>query len=100
VLAIKAGAAGRPAGSTAERLRAAAAAGLASQSQIEGLVGAHGTILGAILGQQIADAGVGVRLGTRVATGDLGKRGRAALREALRRVPGALDLVGEGTLRY
>ena len=42
VLAIKAGADGPPAGSTAERLRAAAAAGLASRSQIEGLVGAHG----------------------------------------------------------
>ena len=100
VLAIKAGTDGAPVRSTAERLRAAAAAGLASESQIEGLVAAHGTILGAILRQQIADAGVGVRLGTRVATADLGKRGRAALREALRRVPGALDLVGEGTLRF
>lgn len=100
VLAIKAVADGAPVRSTAERLRAAAAAGLASESQIEGLVGAHGAILGAILRQQIADAGVGVRLGTRVATADLGKLGRAALREALRSVPGALDLVGEGTLRF
>ena len=83
---------------TPARLRAAAEAELASQEQIEGLVEAHRVILGAMLRQQIADIAEGVRLGPRVDPRILGKAGRARLREALRRVPGAIDLAREGML--
>ena len=83
---------------TPARLRAAAEAELASQDQIEGLVEAHRVILGAMLRQQIADIAGGVRLGPRVDPRILGKAGRAELRTALRRVPGAIDLAREGML--
>ena len=83
---------------TPARLRAAAEAELASREQIEGLVEAHRVILGAMLRQQIADIAEGVRLGPRVDPRLLGKAGRAALRAALRRVPGAIDLAREGMI--
>ncbi|MEK9661967.1 MAG: DUF294 nucleotidyltransferase-like domain-containing protein, partial [Alphaproteobacteria bacterium] len=95
ILAIKAGS---PARATPDRLRAASAAGLASESQLEGLIEAHGVILDAILRQQIADAEAGIRPGNRVAPAALSKSQRNALRDALRDVPGAIDLVREGML--
>ena len=95
VLALKAGAEVR---GTPERLRAAAAAGLASETQIEALVEAHGTVLAAILREQIADAHAGVRLGPRVDPTILDKAAQAELRAALRRVSGAIDLAREGMI--
>ncbi len=92
LLSIKVGAKVRD---TPSRLRSAAEAGLASQDQIEGLVEAHHVILGAMLRQQIADIAGGVRLGPRVNPCILSKAGRTALRDALRRVPGAIDLARE-----
>ena len=95
LLSIKTGARVR---ATPARLRAAAEAALASQEQIDGLIEAHRVILGAMLRQQIADIAEGARLGPRVDPRRLGKAGRAALRAALRRVPGAIDLAREGML--
>ncbi len=95
ILSIRCGAKVR---GTPERLRAAAADGLASDSQIEELVEAHRVIMDTMLRQQIADVGAGVSPGPRVDPKILDKGDQADLREALRQVPGAIDLSREGML--
>jgi len=94
ILAIKARS---TAHATPDRLRAAAEAGLASTNQLNDLIDAHRIILNAMLHQQILDADAGIRLGPKVAVGTLSKSRRNDLRDALKQVPGAIDLVREGT---
>lgn len=95
ILAIKAGSSAH---ATPDRLRAASDAGLASETQLSDLIEAHRVILDAMLGQQFADAEAGISLGPKVAVGALSKPHRADLRDALKQVPRAIDLVREGTL--
>ena len=95
IVAIKTGTVAR---GTAERLRAAPAHDLASAEQVELLIDAQRTILGAVLRQQIVDCGAGVRPSPRVDPGILSRREREALAEAVGRVPQAIDLVREGML--
>lgn len=83
---------------TPERLRGAAASGVVSPVQVEALIDAQRTILGAMLAQQIADAQAGVPLSPRVDPRLFGRDRRMALRAALRRVPEAADLSGEGVV--
>ena len=89
---------GEIARSTPERLRGAATAGIASPSQIEGLVEAHRILLGVLLAQQIEDVENGIPPGPRVDTRRLDKVERGALIDALRQVPGAIDIAREGML--
>ncbi len=93
LLSIKGGFLAR---STPERF--AAAAEQASAHQLEGLRNAHGTILAAILRQQIADGAAGIPPGSRVDPKILSKRERGALQAAIRQIPGAIDLAREGML--
>lgn len=93
VLSIK----GRqPARSTPARF--AAAADRASPDQIEGLRDAHRTILSAILRQQIADGAAGIAPSSKVDPKILPKGEREALQAAIRRIPGAIDLIREGMI--
>jgi DNA polymerase-3 subunit epsilon/CBS domain-containing protein len=81
---------------TPERLRGVAAKGVGSAADIEAVIEAHGTMLGVMLGQQLADAEAGVPLSPRVAVDRLDSAGRTSLRDALRQVETAIDLVSEG----
>jgi DNA polymerase-3 subunit epsilon/CBS domain-containing protein len=83
---------------TPQRLRAAAAAGVASPERIETLIAAHGVILGAVLRQQLADIAAGAPLSPRVDPAILSKAERADLVDALKSVSIAVDLAGEGRL--
>ncbi|MBT6116758.1 MAG: CBS domain-containing protein [Rhodospirillaceae bacterium] len=89
---------GEIARATPDRLRGAARAEIASEDQIEELVEAHRVLLGTLLAQQIEDVEHGVPPGPRVDTSRLDKAERAALVDALRRVPEAIDIAREGML--
>lgn len=95
ILAIRAGS---TALATPDRLQAASDAGLASEVQLSELIDAHQIILDAMLRQQLEDSEAGIPLGPRVAIGPLSKPIKSDLRDALKQVPGAIDLVREGTL--
>lgn len=95
ILAIRAGSSAH---ATPERLQAASDAGLASETQLSDLNDAHRVILDAMLRQQFEDADAGIPLGPRVAIGPITKSAKSDLRDALKQVPGAIDLVREGTL--
>jgi CBS domain-containing protein len=95
VLAVKTGS---PVRSTPDRLHAAAEAGLASDSLVETLDDAHRVILGAMLRQQVIDVAAGVSPGPRVDPHILSRRERKELRDALKRIPDAIDLVREGMM--
>ncbi len=93
ILSIKSG---NPARSTEQRLKGAAAADLISADQAEALIEAHKTLLGMMLAQQLDDSEAGVPPGPRIKPQTLSKAGKDDLREALRRIPDAVDLVREG----
>ncbi|PZN17066.1 MAG: DNA polymerase III subunit epsilon [Proteobacteria bacterium] len=82
--------------STPERLRGIAALGVGSEQEIEEVIDAHRTILGAMLTQQIADSENGARLSSRVNPDRLGKAGKRQLAKALEKVDIIIDLVSEG----
>jgi DNA polymerase-3 subunit epsilon/CBS domain-containing protein len=82
--------------STPARLRGVAAEGVGSLPEIEAIIEAHGTILGFMLRQQLADAEAGIPLSPRVAVDRLDSAEKKALRDALGRVDAAIDLVREG----
>ena len=94
-LAIRHGEAGL---GTPERLRATVAPGAASASDVEALIAAHATIMGEMLDQQLRDGEVGISLSPRVALGQLSAERRAGLKQAVRAVAIATDLVGEGRI--
>lgn len=95
VLALKSGVRAR---STAERLRGFAKATATRTGDIERLIEAHGTILGAMMHQQLIDAEKGVRLSPRVDVKRLDTTARRELIEAVKSVAIAIDLVGEGRI--
>jgi DNA polymerase-3 subunit epsilon/CBS domain-containing protein len=82
--------------STAERLRQAAANSAAPRAAVEAVIEAQRTLLATVIGQQLADTETGVPLTTRVATGPLSKAQKARLKNALRAVDEAIELIAEG----
>lgn len=95
VLSIRHDVRARP---TPDRLRGVAAKGIGSPAEIEDVIDAHRVILGAMLGQQLADLEAGVPLSPRVDPGRLDKDGQAELKKALGKVDAAIGLVSEGRL--
>jgi CBS domain-containing protein len=84
--------------STSERLKGVAQRGIGSEQEIEEIIAAHRTIIGAILGQQLLDAEQGAPLSPRVNPDRLGKAGKRELARALGKVDAIIDLVGEGRI--
>ena len=82
--------------SSAERLNGFAAKEVGRSDVAQSVLDAHRVLLGAVIAQQLVDAEVGVPLSTRVEIGRLDKSARAQLKQALRAVAGAIDLVSEG----
>ncbi|MEM7222179.1 MAG: DUF294 nucleotidyltransferase-like domain-containing protein [Pseudomonadota bacterium] len=85
-----------PARSTAERIRNAAAAGAISESAAQSLERAYGTIMAAILQQQLLDVEAGRSPGPRVNPGILDKHHQKALKDAIKQSGEAVQLVREG----
>ena len=84
--------------STPERLRAAAARGHGSERDIDTLIEAQKTIIGAMLNQQLADTEQGVPLSPRVEVDRLSSAEKAALKSAVANVATIVDLVAEGRM--
>lgn len=84
--------------STPDRLRAVVAKGVGSAAEVEKAIEAHKLILGAMLGQQLADTEQGIPLSPRVDPERLGKIGKADLKQALSRAETVVDMVAEGRL--
>jgi len=82
--------------STPDRLRGVAARGFGSEQEIEEIIEAHRTILGAMLNQQLTDAEEGAPLSPRVDPDRLGKARKRKLASALGKVDAVIDLVSEG----
>ena len=95
ILSIKTG---RPERATAARYRAAAAADAISEDAAQALARAQQTIMAALLGQQLLDAGEGRRPGPKVDPRRLDKAARSALRDAVKRAQEAVQLVREGMM--
>lgn len=95
ILSIKTGQAEH---STAKRLIGAAQKDALSQSTAEELVGAHRTILRAILSQQVIDAEQGRPPGSKVDPRILTKHEQSDLREAVRLASEAIQIVREGVI--
>ncbi|MCB1547060.1 MAG: CBS domain-containing protein [Hyphomicrobiaceae bacterium] len=81
---------------TPDRLRGLLSRDVASENDIESVIAAHRTILGAMLGQQLIDVETGVPLSTKVDISRFSKAERADLKEALEAVDTIGTLVGEG----
>ena len=84
--------------STPERLRALVDLNIGSAQDIEALIEAHRSVIGAMLGQQLVDAEAGVPLSPRVALKRLDRAQKVRLKTALQQVAIAVDLVGEGRM--
>lgn len=84
--------------STAERFRAAMALGKGAAAEIDALIDAHAAIMAAMLDQQLADGDRGIALSPRVDLSRFGKGQVTVLRDAIRQVATAVDLVSEGRL--
>jgi CBS domain-containing protein len=84
--------------STVDRLRGVAAKGMAGLETVQSILDAHRVILGAVIGQQLADVEAGVPLSPRVDPSRLDKVQKAALKRALSQVDEAIGLVSEGRL--
>jgi len=82
--------------SSTERLNGFAAKEVGLSDVVQSVLDAHRVLLGAVIAQQLVDAEVGVPLSTGVEIGRFDKRARAQLKQALRAVAGAIDLVSEG----
>lgn len=81
--------------STPARLREVAAKGIGAARDIEAVLAAHGTILGAVLAQQLADAEAGVALSPRI---DPQRPWAREVPAALRQVATIAGLVTEGRM--
>ncbi len=87
---------GTQARATPERLRAVVGLGQEVEGEIAALIDAHGTIMIAMLEQQLVDGELGVPLSPRVDLKRLDGARLTELKDAIRRVATAVDLVGEG----
>ena len=63
---------------------------------VQSVLDAHRVLLGAVIAQQLVDTEAGVPLSTHVEIGRLDNAARAQLKQALKAVGGAIDLVSEG----
>ena len=84
--------------STVDRLQGIAAKGIATPEKVQWILDAHRVILGAVIGQQLVDTEAGVPLSPRVDLRRLDKAEKARLKDALKAVVEALDLISEGRL--
>jgi DNA polymerase-3 subunit epsilon/CBS domain-containing protein len=84
--------------STADRLNGFVAKDARFADVVESVLDAHRVLLGASISQQVADTAAGVPLSTRVDVGRLTRPARSRLKEALKVVPDAIDLVSEGRI--
>ena len=82
--------------STVDRLNGFAANEVGLSDVVQSVLDAHRVLLGAIIAQQLVDSEGGVPLSTNVEIGRLDKAARAQLKQALKAVGGAIDLVSEG----
>lgn len=87
-----------PRRSTADRLRAAAEGGLASDAWVTSAIEAHRFVLAIMLRQQIADIEAGLPPGSRVDVGRLSRPERSRLRDALARAGEAIGIIREGMI--
>jgi CBS domain-containing protein len=85
-----------PTRGTVERLHGLVTAGRLSEETGNAIIGAHETILKAILTQQLRDLSAGVPLTNLVETGRLSRIERQRLREAIRDIGALIDTVSEG----
>jgi CBS domain-containing protein len=82
--------------STVDRLQGIAARGVATPAKVEWILDAHRLLLGAVISQQLVDTEAGVPLSPRVDLARLDKAEKAGLKDALKAVEDALDLISEG----
>jgi DNA polymerase-3 subunit epsilon/CBS domain-containing protein len=83
---------------TADRIRLAVAAGHVGEATADAILTAHRTLLGLLIGQQLADIEAGIPPSVRVAAGQFGPADKAALKGAFAGVSAAADLVSEGRI--
>lgn len=83
---------------TADRLRLAVATGHVNEATALAISGAHRTLLGLLIGQQLADIEAGITPSVRVAAAAFGPSDKAALKNAFAGVSAAADLVSEGRI--
>ncbi len=81
---------------TPSRWHSAVDAGLAAARDIEELIGAHRCFLRLMIDQQLVDGENGIALSTKVAVKHLDPSQKNELKQALRKVATAIDLVSEG----
>ena len=82
--------------SSVERFNGFVAKEIGLSDVVQSILDAHRVLLGAVIAQQLVDTEVGVPLSTNVEIGRLDKAARAQLKQALKAVGGAIDLVSEG----
>jgi DNA polymerase-3 subunit epsilon/CBS domain-containing protein len=82
--------------SSIDRLNGFQAKEIGSSDVVQSVLDAHRALLGAVIGQQLVDTEAGVPLSTSVEIGRLDKMAWARLKQALKAVGGATDLVAEG----
>ena len=82
--------------SSVARLRGFLAKEIGLSDVVQSVLDAHRVILAAVISQQLIDTEVGVPLSTNVEIGRLDKMARAELKQALKAVENAVDLVSEG----
>ncbi len=85
-------------GSTPDRLRAVHARGIGSENDVNDVIDAHRTIMGAMINQQLSDSDEGVPLSPRVRLKPLSPHAKAELKRAVTNVNLAVALVGEGRI--
>ncbi len=84
--------------STVDRLQGIAAKGLAAPDKVQWILDAHRLLLGAVISQQLVDTEAGVPLSPRVDLSRLDKAEKAGLKDAMKAVEEAIDLIAEGRL--
>lgn len=82
--------------STVDRLNGFAAKEVGSTAVVQSVLEAHRVLLEAVIAQQLIDIEAGVPLSTNVAIGRLDKQAKVELKQALKVVGSAIDLVSEG----
>ncbi|MGI9405895.1 MAG: DUF294 nucleotidyltransferase-like domain-containing protein, partial [Hyphomicrobiaceae bacterium] len=84
--------------SSPDRLNSLRAKGVGSPNDIEDVIDAHRTVVGALLAQQLVDSETGVPLSSNVDPRIRGKRAKASLGKALAAISTAIDLSREGAV--
>jgi signal-transduction protein with cAMP-binding, CBS, and nucleotidyltransferase domain len=82
--------------SSVERFNGFVAKEIGLSDSVQLSLDAHRVLLKAVIAQQLVDTESGVPLSTHVEIGRLDKTARAQLKQAVKAVAGAIDLVSEG----